>query len=142
MCKSFSQLRIKNYERQSPRRSQLRGFLPQRNTKGFHKGTQRNNLGNLENTFTTFSTCLMKILVQTEKICGHLFNLSYLCAKNSGLPRPSCLTARNDDRSLFAGDSCFRRNDGMGKKNLANLENLTKIVVQDKERKEKKSIAS
>jgi len=48
--------------------------LPQSITKDFHKGTQRNNLANLEN--------LEKILVQTRR----------------GLPRRLFLTARNDGK--------------------------------------------
>jgi len=52
---------------------------------------------------------------------------------------PHCV--RNDSGALFAGDSCFRRNDEVGKwnneagakkKNPANFENRMKILVQNK----------
>ena len=55
-----------------------------------------------------------------------------------GLPRSSYLTARNDGAGVFAGDSCFRRNDGnLGKtvqRNSPPLEGLgeVKIVAQTK----------
>jgi len=49
-----------NHKNHTNHTSDKRFFLPQSNTKDFHKGTQRKNLANLEN--------LTKILVQTKKI--------------------------------------------------------------------------